>query len=270
MIQKINRQSGKSDADYTACEQKQTSKQKKHVFNLINPQQNIKSSTVLHTLNSPTVTDSGIPTKVQNPTPRNQVCKPSFEQIYFKYNSQLTYYARKLLGDQSIAEDIASEVFLKYWNRQEKFINEFAAIAFLKTSTRNACLNHIRYTRRHRKNEKRYRYITNECEDFVLNEITKAEIITEAWNIIDSLPEGCRRIVIMSYVNGIDDQEIAGQLNISQYTVRNQKVRGLYLIRKKYKELERLIEEHHVVTDRKLDEQSKNAKYLAVMKVLFD
>ena len=207
-------------------------------------------------------------TEVLFPSAKTKNYKPPFEQIFRKYNLRLVRYAQKLLGDHTAAEDIASEVFVKYWNKEDDFINEFAVRSFLDISTRNACLNQIRKTRRHQKREKLLPSQTDECESYILNAIARSEIITEVLKIIESLPEACRRI-IMGYIKGFTDKEMASLLNLSEYTVRNHKARGLYLIKEKYKQLEQIIIEHQVTADDKLDGQPKNARYLAVMKALY-
>ena len=50
---------------------------------------------------------------------------------------------------------------------------------------------------------------------------------------IQSLPEKCRQVFLMSKINGLSYAEIAEYLGISVKTVENQIVRGLKLIREK-------------------------------------
>ena len=69
------------------------------------------------------------------------------------------------------------------------------------------------------------RDIEDESEKFVrLEQIHKA---------IQSLPEKCRQVFLLSKINGLSYAEIADHLGISVKTVENQIVRGLKLIREK-------------------------------------
>ena len=56
---------------------------------------------------------------------------------------------------------------------------------------------------------------------------------TEArlWTAIDSLPEKCREIFILSKRDGLKYEEIADELGLSVNTVRNQIIKALKLIK---------------------------------------
>jgi len=73
-------------------------------------------------------------------------------------------------------------------------------------------------------------------EDFVLNEITRAEVLREIFQFMENLPMQCRKIVLMSFIAGLSNQQIANRLQLSVHTVRNQKIRGIYLMRQKAKD----------------------------------
>jgi len=168
---------------------------------------------------------------------RNEGSNPSFEQIFSKYQSHLVFFARKLIRDQLVAEDIVTEVFIKYWNKRNNFANAIAVKAFLEVSTKNACLNHLKQVQYHNKQKKILLDSSVDHEDFILNEIIRTELITEIWDIIESLPVECRRIILLGHVKGISNIKIAQVLKLSPHTVRNQKFIGLQLIKKRHKEL---------------------------------
>ena len=64
--------------------------------------------------------------------------KPSFDQLFVNYRPMMVFYARHLIKNEVVAEDLVTEVFVKCWKKQNDFANEFAALAFLRVSTRNA------------------------------------------------------------------------------------------------------------------------------------
>jgi len=150
-------------------------------------------------------------------------CQPSFEQIFNKYRSWLIFYAVKLVRDQLVAEDIVTEVFLKFWQNEKGFPNAAAAKAFLDISTRNACLNYLETARRNKRREKIIQRNTEEFEDSVLNAMTRAELISEGWNIIESLPVECRRVILLCYVKNMSNLKTAQHLGLSVHTIKNQK-----------------------------------------------
>ena len=160
--------------------------------------------------------------------------KLPFDKIFKNYRHLLIFIARKLLNDQLVAEDIVTEVFIKYWDRRNGFSNETSVKSFLIISVRNACLNHLKQSKRNHKQMNFLLEGLKDEEESVLSKIIEADNIEQAWQIVESLPPECRRIFLFGYIKGIHDSEIANCLSLSQNTVRNQKIRGLQLIKKRY------------------------------------
>ena len=53
----------------------------------------------------------------------------------------------------------------------------------------------------------------------------------EIWKAIDSLPEKCREIFLMSKRDGLTNEEIADELEISVKTVKNQMTKAFQRLR---------------------------------------
>ena len=74
-----------------------------------------------------------------------------FEAFVRRHQDMVYATAYRLLGNRSEAEDIAQTVFLRAFQRFEQIGGSESAAAWLKTVTRNACLNHLtRYRSRWR------------------------------------------------------------------------------------------------------------------------
>jgi RNA polymerase sigma-70 factor (family 1) len=155
----------------------------------------------------------------------------TFATLFKQYYSPMVFFARKLIHDQLVAEDIVTEVFLRFWKKQDGFHCHKTVKTYLYISTRNACINHQQQVQYQARARATLRAITDECVDSVLSEITRAEVLREAFYMVESLPLQCRKIVLMSYVVGMSNRQIARRLQLSIHTVRNQKVRGLQLMR---------------------------------------
>jgi RNA polymerase sigma factor (sigma-70 family) len=75
----------------------------------------------------------------------------SFEAFVRMYQDMVFATAVRLLGNQPDAEDIAQTVFLRAYQRFGEIGASPTAGGWLKTVTRNACLNYLsRYRARHR------------------------------------------------------------------------------------------------------------------------
>jgi RNA polymerase sigma-70 factor (family 1) len=162
-------------------------------------------------------------------------------EVFFKAHYQrLCFFAQTFLDDKEAAEDIVQESFLKYFDRQNNFESAIAALAFLYTTIRNACFNHLR----HLKIEKRFRQTHSESADeeaFTLQTIIRSEALGEINRAIEALPNGCRTIFRLGYVEELKNQEIADFLHVSINTVKTQKARALQLLRLKLKQANFLI-----------------------------
>jgi RNA polymerase sigma-70 factor (ECF subfamily) len=75
--------------------------------------------------------------------------------------------------------------------------------------------------------------LTDDFEDFVLNRMTRTEVLQEIYVLLELLPLQCRKIVLMSYIGGLSNRQIARRLQLSIHTVKNQKLRGIQLMRAK-------------------------------------
>src|SRR5262245_40954515 len=76
---------------------------------------------------------------------------PDFAEFVRRYQDMVFATAVRLLGNPSDAEDIAQTVFLKACQQFDQIGTNPAAPGWLKTVTRNTCLNHLeRYRSRWR------------------------------------------------------------------------------------------------------------------------
>lgn len=161
----------------------------------------------------------------------------SFERVFRKFYGLLVLFARGFIRDKPAAEDIVSDVYCKLWQRPRHFDSANAAKAFLYISTRNACINHLQRTAWLAGVHNRIRAGSQEeaKDNYALIQITRAEVSGKLLQQVDHLPAACRKVMRMSFVLGYSNREIATILQLSINTVRNQRTRGIHLIRKRLK-----------------------------------
>ncbi len=95
---------------------------------------------------------------------------------------------------------------------------EFAAPkSYLYSMTRNACLDHIRRNTFSHTTIADAELLNMETDDNELQERSERE--ARLWAEIDSLPEACRRVFLMSKRDGKRNSDIAETLGISIKTV---------------------------------------------------
>jgi RNA polymerase sigma-70 factor (family 1) len=150
----------------------------------------------------------------------------SLFNIYFK---RLVYFSFQIVANKETAEDIVQEVFLKYYkDKEDAVVNDL--LNYLYCSVKNASLN----TLKHQKVEAKYQEqvaISEVDEDYIVTAITRAEVIAELHAALETLPESCKKISYLSFIEEKKNQEIAQELGISVTTVKSQKQRSLQLLR---------------------------------------
>lgn len=157
----------------------------------------------------------------------------AFTYVFDHYYHALRFFANKIIQDAPAAEDIVQETFIKLWEKHSGFHSPQAIKAFLYITTRNACFNFIKRAQSGAKHHKLWAHVWDESDDFILNHLTRVEVVREIFIILEMLPPECRKVVRYYFIEGKENHEIAQLLNISVHTVKNQKARAIYLIRKK-------------------------------------
>lgn len=147
----------------------------------------------------------------------------------FRYNYRpLCLYALHYLGDSDMAEDVVQECFATLWEKLEAGLAVANRRAYLYMTVRNRCLDQLR--RKGMQTESLKPYDTYDIiDDDDAQE--RSQIEARLWTAIDSLPEKCREVFLMSKRDGLKYEEIATELGISENTVRNQISKALKVLK---------------------------------------
>lgn len=137
-------------------------------------------------------------------------------QIYLDYSKKVAGYIYHKTGDSHLAEDLTSEVFLKVYEKLEKFDESKASLStWIFTIARNRLTDYFR-TRKVFSEVPETLEDTSSVEDSVLN----AEALDELANALESLDERARRIIILRYYSGKSLKEISEEMDISYAYVK--------------------------------------------------
>lgn len=154
------------------------------------------------------------------------------EVIFNEYYDRLVYFSFKIVDDKQDAEDAVQEAFVRYWNNKDNISQERHQIrSYLYATVKNISLNVIR----HRQVVKQFEQHTLSPgeENQIISKIIQTEVLTKICEAMATLPDGCRRISWMGYIDGMKNREIARELGISVNTVKTQKLRGVKMLRMK-------------------------------------
>lgn len=167
----------------------------------------------------------------------------NFEEIYRIYFPRMLRLAREYVIFREDAENIIQDVFLTLWENRDELKIHVSLTAYLFTLLKNRCINHIRrkvYEENANKqiqenftSELKMKLYSLEAFNQLLVSDEQIEILIR--DAIDSLPDKCREIFILSRIEGKKYKEIADKLNLSLSTVENQMGIALRKLRKKLK-----------------------------------
>lgn len=145
-----------------------------------------------------------------------------FESLFRSYYQALCGYANSYLDDQAAAEETVQSLFVKLWESRDSLTIENSVKAYLYRATRNACFNQLRHLKV-RDAYKSHNEMERSSSTFDAADQLVGEELSEKIEIsIQQLPEGRRKIFMLSRYEGLKYKEIADQLNISIKTVENQ------------------------------------------------
>lgn len=155
----------------------------------------------------------------------------AFTEIYNRYKGLLMVHAYKKLGDFEEAKDVVQDIFSSLWNSHADVPLTRNLPGYLYTLTRNKILNLIE----HKNVEQRY---ASSFTDMVKeqNYVTDLAIREKEMNAIiereiDALPPKMKEVFLLSRRKHLSHKEIAEQLDISEYTVKNHIKAALKILR---------------------------------------
>lgn len=157
----------------------------------------------------------------------------AFTVLYYRYASTLIRFANDKLKDINDTEDIVHDIYLNIWNDRNKKTYTGSFKAFLYTTVRN------RITDLHRKRIVRG-YYDDALTLFKEQTADPLDLIYDAKELdkviktkVNELPPRTKEIFNLSRIENFSITEIAGKLNLSEQTIKNQLTIALNHLRRR-------------------------------------
>lgn len=166
-----------------------------------------------------------------------------FEAFMKAYQDMVFGTAVRLLGNEAEAEDISQEVFLKAYDRFGELSASPTAGGWLKTVTRNLCLNHLsRYRARWRffsemvspddEEAPPVEFAAPENDQLLPDAEARRQLLEKA---LQKLPATQRVPLVLYHFEELGYEEIAARLGVSLGKVKTDIFRAREALRKKLK-----------------------------------
>ncbi|MEZ5002127.1 MAG: RNA polymerase sigma-70 factor [Chitinophagales bacterium] len=148
------------------------------------------------------------------------------KEFYQKHYEASVRQAFRITNDLPVAEDLVQDCMVKLWERRIELSQKEDLVFYFKRMVRNISIDHLR---------KKYPLtdtpeLSDVSEPFT-NALEYSELSHSIDQIIDSLPEKCRQVFVLSRHEQMTYQQIADQLKISNKTVENQISKALKMLR---------------------------------------
>jgi RNA polymerase sigma-70 factor (ECF subfamily) len=156
----------------------------------------------------------------------------AFSTLYDTYLDSIYRFIYLRVEDQQTAEDITSTVFLRAWEKLDKY--EFRGVPFrawLFRIARNAVIDHYRT----RKESAPLEAVINTHDESAISVSQKVGLHIEAEKVMacmQQLTEDQRNVLTLKVVHGFSTEEVAKTLGKRQGAVRALQMRGLQALAK--------------------------------------
>jgi RNA polymerase sigma-70 factor (ECF subfamily) len=162
----------------------------------------------------------------------------AFESVFKFWYEPLVNFADEYISDLESARNIVQTIFMKLWEKHELVDPTSNLKSYLYMAARNACLSHIRhmkvenaYFQKALKNSEDLQLNYEALEELNIDQIDFQKLETIIQETIDSLPERCREVFLMSRLHDMKNREIAEKLDITVKAVEANITRALTKLR---------------------------------------
>ena len=143
-------------------------------------------------------------------------------EAYARHGNAVFALARRLLRNRDLAEEITQEVFLRLWNRPERFDADRGTLrAFLLADTHGRSVDVLRSETSRRKREERQGRMEPGHSPDVEGEVWSKVASEEVRAALSELSEGERRAIELAYFGGHSYRQVAELLGEPEGTVKS-------------------------------------------------
>ena len=171
----------------------------------------------------------------------------AFDYLVQKFRRSMVAFMYRMARNQSIAEELAQEVFLRVYRSREGYAAEAKFSTWLYRIATNLALNHLRDTRNERAevnfsldepdHETGKTVDVADSHRTVEEELVRRERMQQIRNHVQALPERQRLAVIMHKYQEMDYREISKVLKMSESATKSLLFRAYETLREKLKGL---------------------------------
>lgn len=157
----------------------------------------------------------------------------AYTQIFERYNEVLLRHACRFLENQNEAGDIVQDIFLVLWQKRESIVFNTALSAYLYRSVRNRIFDLISHQKVVARYAESIGIFMEQGYTLVDDRIREKELAAIIEKEIEALPAKMREVFLLNKQEEYSYQEIAGRLNITHRTAKQQVYNAVKILKLK-------------------------------------
>ncbi len=153
-------------------------------------------------------------------------------EAYRRHAGAVYGLARRLLANETLAEEVTQEVFLRLWNHPDRFDPSRGSLrSYLLAQTHGRSVDLLRSEGARRRREEREARATAEGGYDLEHEVWDLATAERVRAAVSSLPDGEREAIELAYFGGHTYREVAALLREPEGTVKSRIRSGLRRMR---------------------------------------
>ncbi len=166
----------------------------------------------------------------------------AFQELVSRYENKVYRLAIKLTRNETLAEEVLQEVFLRIYEKLDTFRGESALSSWIYRIAANTCFAKLNLEKRHQHADleeamPQAEQALHEQQEPSLDAPDRSLLSSEALDVIsraiERLPEDFRVVLVLRDVEGLANEEVARILDLSVPAVKSRLHRARLLLRKR-------------------------------------
>lgn len=166
----------------------------------------------------------------------------AFQELVSRYENKVYRLAIKLTRNETLAEEVLQEVFLRIYEKLDTFRGESALSSWIYRIAANACFAKLNLEKRHQhadleetmpQAEQALHELQEPSPDAPDRSLLSSEALDVISRAIERLPEDFRLVLVLRDVEGLANEEVARILDLSVPAVKSRLHRARLLLRKR-------------------------------------
>jgi RNA polymerase sigma factor (sigma-70 family) len=172
--------------------------------------------------------------------------RKAWDLLYDLLYAKVYFVTQAIVDETMEAEDIAISALAKFWAKGAENFETFLQVkTFIFRTARHAAFDHNKKARVQRSRNQDFTYVVSITEESATKKaegaLFKVEMLQMLADEIEKLPEQCREIFKLVFIENMPRQQVAEKLHISISTVHNQVANARNKLKQVFTERELII-----------------------------